>query len=123
MKRSPKIGLLPLYLKLYDDVAAEYRAGFDPLLATVEKGLTACGTTVVAAKVCRVAAEVKAAVALFEKQAVDCVVTLHLAYSPSLESAPIFHLYQTGCRLPAWTVGYGLSAHIPPGRAAPPRTW
>ena len=23
MKRSPKIGLLPLYLKLYDDVAAE----------------------------------------------------------------------------------------------------
>ena len=89
MKRSPKIGLLPLYLKLYDDVVAECRAGFDPLLATVEKGLTAHGTTVVAAKVCRVAAEVKAAVALFERQDVDCVVTLHLAYSPSLESAPI----------------------------------
>ena len=89
MKRSAKIGLLPLYLKLYDDVVAECRTGFDPLLATVETGLTAHGATVVAAKVCRVAAEVKAAVALFEKQAVDCVVTLHLAYSPSLESAPI----------------------------------
>ena len=89
MKRSPKIGLLPLYLKLYDDVVAECRAGFDPLLATVEKGLTAHGATVVAAKVCRVTAEVKAAVALFEKQDVDCVVTVHLAYSPSLESAPV----------------------------------
>ena len=89
MKRSPKIGLLPLYLKLYDDVAAECRPGFDPLLATVEKGLTTHGATVVAAKVCRVTAEVKAAVALFEKQDVDCVVTLHLAYSPSLESAPV----------------------------------
>jgi len=89
MKRSPKIGLLPLYLKLYDDVVSECRVGFDPLLATVEKGLTANGVTVVASKVCRVTAEVKAAVALFEKQNVDCVVTLHLAYSPSLESAPI----------------------------------
>ena len=30
MKRNPKIGLLPLYLKLYDDKLPEYRAGFDP---------------------------------------------------------------------------------------------
>ena len=89
MKRSSKIGLLPLYLKLYDDKLPEYRAGFDPLLATVAQGLTARGATVVAAKVCRVTAEVKAAVALFEKQDVDCVVTVHLAYSPSLESAPV----------------------------------
>ena len=89
MKRSPKIGLLPLYLKLYDDKLPEYRAGFDPLLTTVEQGLTAHGATVIAAKVCRVTAEVKAAVALFEKQDVDCVVTVHLAYSPSLESAPV----------------------------------
>jgi len=89
MKRSPKIGLLPLYLKLYDDKHPECRAGFDPLLAAVAKGLTAQGATIVAAKVCRVTAEVKTAVALFEKQDVDCVVTLHLAYSPSLETAPI----------------------------------
>ena len=67
MKRSPKIGLLPLYLKLYDDVAAECRPGFDPLLATVEKGLTTHGATVVAAKVCRVTAEVKAALRHFQK--------------------------------------------------------
>jgi len=26
MKRNPKIGLLPLYLKLSDDTMAEYRA-------------------------------------------------------------------------------------------------
>jgi len=49
MKRSSKIGLLPLYLKLYDDKLPEYRAGFDPLLATVTQGLTARGATVVAA--------------------------------------------------------------------------
>ena len=89
MKRSPKIGFLPLYLKLYDDKMPEYRPGFDPLLATIEKGLTQHGATVVAAKVCRITSEVKAAVALFEKQDVDCVVTVHLAYSPSLESAPV----------------------------------
>ncbi|MCG3149683.1 MAG: L-arabinose isomerase [Verrucomicrobiae bacterium] len=89
MKRNPKIGLLPLYLKLYDDTLPECRAGFDPLLVAVEKGLSARGGTVLAAQVCRVAAEVTAAVGWFEKQDVDCVVTLHLAYSPSLESAPI----------------------------------
>ncbi|MCF6287253.1 MAG: hypothetical protein L3K26_19035, partial [Candidatus Hydrogenedentes bacterium] len=36
--------------------------------------------------ICRVAAEVTAAVALFEEEAVDCIVTLHLTYSPSLEA-------------------------------------
>ena len=89
MKRNPKIGVLPLYLKLYDDTMGQYRAGFDPLLAGVEKGLSQRGAKVVMANVCRIASEVRAAVASFEKQDVDCVVTLHLAYSPSLETAPI----------------------------------
>ena len=89
MKRNARIGLLPLYLKLYDDVVPEIRRGFDPLLKTIGKGLTARGATVVCAPVCRVTAEVEAAVALFREQDVDCVMTVHLAYSPSLESAPV----------------------------------
>ena len=36
--------------------------------------------------VCRLAAEFAAAIAHFEKEQVDAMVTLHLAYSPSLES-------------------------------------
>jgi len=88
MKRNPKIGLLPLYLKLYDDTMPEYRAGLIRCWRRWRRAGRA-RAKVVSAKVCRIAAEVKAAVALFEKQDVDCVVTLHLAYSPSLESAPI----------------------------------
>jgi len=88
MKRYPKIGLLPLYLKLYDDTLPAIRSQFDPFLDTVRTGLGGRGATVVSAPVCRVVAEVKAAIALFAKQDVDCVVTVHLAYSPSLESAP-----------------------------------
>lgn len=89
MKRNARIGLLPLYLKLYDDVVPDIRRGFDPFRQAIASGLTERGAEVVCAPVCRVAGEVEAAVALFRAREVDCVVTVHLAYSPSLESAPV----------------------------------
>lgn len=86
MARAPKIGLLPLYLKLYDDLMPERRAGFDPFLETVVGGFRARGIEVVQCRACRVEAEFEQAVDHLESAGVDLIVTLHLAYSPSLEA-------------------------------------
>lgn len=85
---SPRIGLLPLYLKLYDDSLPDCRAGCEEILREVEACLTRLGAGVTVAKVVRTAAEAVAAVRGLEEAKVDCLVTLHLAYSPSLETAP-----------------------------------
>ena len=81
-----KLGLLPLYLQLYRNVAPLY----DPIVAkfadTIAASIKEAGAEVVLAPVCARADEVAPAVASFEAQNVDAIVTLHLAYSPSLES-------------------------------------
>ena len=41
---------------------------------------------IIASDICRLSDEFEAAIDLFEKENVDSIVTLHLAYSPSLES-------------------------------------
>ncbi|RYI30398.1 hypothetical protein EVU96_08265 [Bacillus infantis] len=81
-----KIGLLPLYIKLYDDNWPELRKRTDPFLETISSELSKKGTEVISAKVCRIQQEFEDAVQLFESEDVDAIVTLHLAYSPSLES-------------------------------------
>jgi len=86
MKTRPKVGFLPLYLKLYDDALPERRAGFKAFLESIERGLGSCGLDVVSAPVCRIKPEFERAVNQFRKADVDCMITLHLAYSPSLES-------------------------------------
>jgi len=88
MIRKAKIGLLPFYLKLYDDRMPERRQAFAPFLATVIKQFEKRGVEVASAPICRVAAEFSDAVKGFEAAGVDAIVTLHLAYSPSLESIP-----------------------------------
>jgi L-arabinose isomerase len=85
--RKPKVGLLPLYIKLYDDLWPEMRARVDRFNQQVAAALTARGLEVSAAPVRRLASEFKAAIRGFEKAKVDAIVTLHLAYSPSLESS------------------------------------
>ena len=88
MKQTPKIGLLPMYLALYDECMPEARAEFAPFVEQVADAFTARNVSVVRTEdVCRVSAEFEAATAEFEAQNVDLIVTLHLAYSPSLESA------------------------------------
>ena len=89
MKRKPKIGLMPLYLKLYDDTQPERRAAFAPFLKQCQAAFEKRGVEVVASAVCRARPEFERAVARFEKQGVDCIVTLHLAYSPSEESVAV----------------------------------
>ncbi len=84
---SAKIGLLPLWLKLYDDSAPEARPRIEAFVRTIAGEFERRGVAAVAAPVCRLAKEFAAAVKRFEREGVDAIVTLHLAYSPSLESS------------------------------------
>lgn len=84
--KTPKVGLLPFYIALYDQIRPETRHDFEPLLRQVRDGLAAEGLEVVAAPICCVRSEFDNAVSTFNQQDVDAIVTLHLAYSPSLES-------------------------------------
>jgi L-arabinose isomerase len=94
--RSPKIGLLPLYVELYDLTMPEARPDIDAAHRAASANLRAEGLTVVDVPVCRLANEFEEAVRLFEARDVDAIVTLHLAYSPSLESEKAL----TGTSLP-----------------------
>lgn len=76
-----------MYLKLYDDTTSTAREAFQPLMERISDGFKAEGVHVQTAPICRVAGEFGAAVSSFEKAAADMIVTLHLAYSPSLEAA------------------------------------
>jgi L-arabinose isomerase len=83
----PKIGLLPLYIKLYDDSVPEARERVDAFCDTIARSLAQKSVEVITVPVCRVKAEFEAAIAKFEQENCDAIVTLHLAYSPSLESS------------------------------------
>ena len=84
--KKPKIGFLPLYVLLYDQTSPEVRPDIDAFCELAAKNLRKQGLEVVDAPVCRLADEFEEAVDTFQKEDVDAVVTLHLAYSPSLES-------------------------------------
>ena len=84
--KNLKAGLLPLYLKLYDDLIPEMRARIEGFLENIEIELKRRGVNIIRPPVCRVEKEFREAIELFEKEKVDALITLHLAYSPSLES-------------------------------------
>jgi L-arabinose isomerase len=84
-----KVGLLSFYLKLYDDTSPTTRKEFDGFMDEIKKLLKDKGLHIVASPVCRIEKEFEEAAKLFDAQDVDAVVTLHLAYSPSLESANV----------------------------------
>ncbi len=86
MNNVPTIGLLPFYLELYDRVAEEYRPKVESFVETIAVELSRIGVRVERAPVCRLKDEFDQAVRRFEQVGVDCIVTLHLAYSPSEES-------------------------------------
>lgn len=82
-----KIGFLPLYVKLYDDSAPNMRLRIDAFAKEVIELFKAKeDVEIIASDICRLENEFKDAVSFFEKEKVDSIVTLHLAYSPSLES-------------------------------------
>ena len=87
--KKVKIGFLPLYIQLYDDFASQLRPGIEAYCESVKESLVSEGAELIAADICRVSSEFKAAIELFEREEVNAIVTLHLAYSPSLESTSI----------------------------------
>ncbi len=82
-----KIGLLPLYIKLYDDSLSHMRPRIDQFHHILESEFEKRNVEVVSSQVCRIKQEFAASIAGFEKEDVDAIVTIHLAYSPSLESS------------------------------------
>lgn len=80
-----KIGYLPLYIKLYDDIGVKR----DVLLAfynDTAKMFEERGIEVVKTDICRIKPEFDEAISSFEEAEVDAIVTWHAAYSPSLEA-------------------------------------
>lgn len=82
---QPRVGLLPCYLKLYDDLLPACRAGFDGFVERIAAALESRGIAVHTTPICRVAEEFSSAIAQCEQAGVDALMTVHLAYSPSLE--------------------------------------
>ncbi len=87
MKQKSKIGLLPLFLELYDRVLdSEKCSEMRDFIGIIEREYQARGVETVPASACRTEDEFAAAVSRFEAEKVDAIVTLHLAYSPSLQA-------------------------------------
>ena len=89
MMDTPTIGLLPLYVKLYDEMLPELCADLEPFRARVATAFEEQGTKVIEAPICRVESDIARAVQDFEQTGADLIVTLHLAYSPSLEASGV----------------------------------
>ncbi len=84
-----KIGLLPLYIELYDVFSQGMRPRLNAFYETIATEIEKRGAEVVRSPFCRLENEFRETVAGFEKEAVDAIVTLHMAYSPSLESIDV----------------------------------
>ncbi|MDY0091377.1 MAG: hypothetical protein RBT80_01595, partial [Candidatus Vecturithrix sp.] len=87
--KYPTIGLLPLYLKLYDDTVPNTRQRIETFYKTIAAEFEKRHITVLTSPICRIREEFETAITTFEHSGADAIVTLHLAYSPSLESAEV----------------------------------
>ena len=83
--KNIKVGFLPLYIKLYDDSGVG-RTHMQAFYDRMEGILKIQGFEVIKTDFCRIKQEFKAAVEKFESEGADVILTLHAAYSPSLES-------------------------------------
>lgn len=81
-----KVGILQLYFKLYDDAFPDLRFSFEPFINSIGEKLKEKGFKIYTSSICRVEDEFKSAIGDFEKNGVNVIVAVHLAYSLSLES-------------------------------------
>lgn len=86
---APRVGLLPLYLALYDRALPRLATAQEPFLLQVTDALRAVGGVVATAPICRTRADCAAVLDRFNAADVEVLVILHLAYSPSLEAAEL----------------------------------
>jgi len=89
MNAKPRAALLPLYLELYDRCVPEARAELAPFPGVVAEGIEARGVEIARCPICCTRPEFAAAVDALDPAEIDLLITLHLAYSPSLESADV----------------------------------
>ncbi len=87
--RKLKIGLLPLFLKMYVDKNPEMIDRCEKFRFQIAQEFKRKEIDVIEYDICCVEEEFKKAIDLFTKEKVDAIVTLHLAYSPSLESVGV----------------------------------
>ena len=81
-----KIGLLPLYIQLYEECAPANHAPAQRAADKTAEALRKCGFEVESTILCHVKSEISSAVRKFEAAGCQALVTLHAAYSPSLEA-------------------------------------
>lgn len=87
--KKVKIGLLPLYIKLYDDYTPKTHEGMVKYYNDIATSFCNHDVELVTVDICRIRSEFETAVKKFEDESVDAMVTVNLAYSPSLESAEV----------------------------------
>lgn len=83
---KPKVGLLPFYLELYDNVVPNRKIDFEKILGNITDEIKKYQVDVISAPICRVREEFENSISMFEEEMADAIITLHMAYSPSLES-------------------------------------
>ena len=81
-----KIGLLPLYIELYDQILTRIRPRLEAFYEEIAGLFEQRGIAVERSAFCRLKPEFEKTVTAFEEAGVDAIVTIHMAYSPSLES-------------------------------------
>lgn len=86
MPDAPRVGLLPLYLKLYDEVRPDARPEMEAFADRVAETLRGAGLDVLRGETACVRFEVERTVRQLMERDPDLLATLHLAYSPSLEA-------------------------------------
>ncbi len=111
-----KIGLLPLYVALYDKSSPKLRPVVDEFKNEISSLLKEQGNEVVCSPICCVENEFKSAVELFENNGVDAIVTVHLAYSPSLESCYVLSSTKLPIIMLDTTPDYLFDITVPSGR-------
>ncbi len=111
-----KIGLLPHYLELYDKKCADRRVGMEDFLALIAGEFRRRGYDVVEGRICRLSAEFAEEVRAFEKAGAEAVVSLHLAYSPSLESIEALSMTKLPLVVLDTTPDFDFSPGIDPSR-------
>ena len=116
MTSRPKVGLLPLYVSLYDKVRPEARGAFQPFLAKVSDGFAGRGIDVLKSDICCVRNEFAQTVEMFEREHVDIIVTLHLAYSPSGEAIDVLRRTKLPVLILDTTTDYAFGHDVDPAR-------
>jgi len=116
MTSQARVGLLPLYLQLYDKTDPGRRRQFEPFLETIRDGFEHYGIAVTRADICCVEPEFKRAVGAMEAAGVDLIVAVHLAYSPSLESVGALCRTDRPLLLLDTTMDYEFGQDVDPAR-------